>query len=166
MKCEACLSLLEEYVDSELAGREAEQVGAHLMGCATCAAERELLSAELEIYSRYDRALAISPAMWSEIAERSAPANEVAGNIPRAGLSARFASLFRMPALGLSFAGALAVLLLATAIGVAYLRTRKAAVPKDPIAGNGQHRMAPAAGRKELPPKGQRYRIVPVTTES
>jgi len=146
MKCEACLSLLEEYVDRELAGREAEQVGTHLMACATCAAEHELLSAEQEIYSRYDRALAISPAMWSAIVERAAPANEVAGTIPRAGLSARFVSFFRMPPLGLSFAGALVVLLLAMAIGVAYLKTRQAAAPTDAVAKKEEPRIGPAAG--------------------
>ena len=163
MKCEACLSLLEEFVDSELAGREAEQVGTHLMGCVTCAAERELLSAELEIYSRYDRTLTISPAMWSAIAERAAPANEVAGTIARTGLSARFASLFRMPALGLSFAGALVVLLRA-AIG---------RLSKD-AQGNGAHRsdvrkddkrIAPAPG-KNCQTRGSGTRIAPVKTES
>jgi len=125
MKCEVCLKLLEEYIDSELAGREAEQVSAHLTICVGCAKEFEGMTAEQEIYARYDRALNISPAMWRAIAARTTPASEPTASSSRVRLRDRIVGLFNAPALGWSFAGLAIVLLLAAVIGVAYLRTRK-----------------------------------------
>ena len=64
MKCEVCLKLLEEYLDGELIEHEAAQVSAHLITCASCANEFDALTAEQEIYARYDRALDIAPSLW------------------------------------------------------------------------------------------------------
>ncbi len=72
MKCDDCFNLLEEYIDGEATERDAEQVGAHLITCAACAHEFEALTAEREIYARYDRELTVSPAMWNAIAARTA----------------------------------------------------------------------------------------------
>ena len=125
MKCEVCLKLLEEYIDSELAGREAEQVSAHLMTCVGCAKEFDGLTAEQEVYARYDRALDISPALWSAIAARTAAETEATESSSRVRFRDRIAGLFNEPAFGWSFAGVAVILLLAAVIGVAYLRNRK-----------------------------------------
>src|SRR5437870_9702173 len=71
MKCDDCLNLLEEYIDGEAIPRDAEQVSAHLTTCARCAHEFETVTAEQEIYARYDRELEISPTMWNAIAART-----------------------------------------------------------------------------------------------
>jgi predicted anti-sigma-YlaC factor YlaD len=59
MKCEACLELLEEYLDHELAEREASAVAEHLITCRACSAESSTLAAEQEMFSHYDRELEV-----------------------------------------------------------------------------------------------------------
>ena len=45
--CDACFELLDEYVDAELTGRDADEsvpgMGAHLAGCPACREEYESL---------------------------------------------------------------------------------------------------------------------------
>ena len=49
LSCEACFEHLDEYVDAELAGRDAEQeipgMTAHLEGCPACREDHESLRA-------------------------------------------------------------------------------------------------------------------------
>src|ERR1700730_14885073 len=125
MKCEVCRTLLEEYIDSELGRHEAEKVSAHLTTCASCASEFDALTAEQEIYARYDRALDISPSTWGAIAARTTAESHGIGSGSRTRLRDRMAGLFAVPSLGWSLAGALAVLIVAVAIGVAYLRMHR-----------------------------------------
>ena len=122
MKCEVCLQRLEEYIDSELAGHEAETVSAHLITCVSCASEFYGLTAEEEVYARYDRGLEIAPSMWSSISARTAESAAESG--ARYGLRDRIATLFTAPSLSWSFAGAVAVLLMAAVVGIAYLGLR------------------------------------------
>src|SRR5207249_11689013 len=62
MKCNECLNLLGAYLDGEANERQADQVRAHLTTCAQCENQFEALTAENEIYARYDREIQISPA--------------------------------------------------------------------------------------------------------
>jgi hypothetical protein len=108
MKCEVCRELLEEYLDGELAPQEHEQVDAHLIACTNCSEDFAALTAEQELFTRYDREIEVPPFLWTRVAahtvsERTAPKRRW------------FAP---------SFAGAIAVLLLALAIGIVYLRSR------------------------------------------
>src|SRR5262245_36955567 len=119
MKCEVCIELLEEYFDGELAEFGASQVGEHLITCTACAGAFATLTAEQELFARYDRELEVSPSLWNTIAERTAPTRLDPGN----GFLSWFAGLFAIRSL--SFAGAAAVVLLAILIGVAYVVTRK-----------------------------------------
>ena len=121
MKCDDCFNLLEEYIDGEAAARDTEQVSAHLITCAACAHELEVLTAEREIYARYDRELAISPAMWSAIAARTAESRPIDSG-ERFSLAGWLAGLFATPRY--AFAGAAAVAIFAVLIGVVFLRTR------------------------------------------
>lgn len=76
MKCEVCQGLLEEYLDGELAAEDRDDVGAHLITCASCAEALATLSAEQELYARYDRELGISASVWAGISEQIVPATE------------------------------------------------------------------------------------------
>ena len=109
MKCEVCLERLEEYLDGELAAEEQEQIRAHLITCADCAAGFSALNAEQELFSRYDRELEVPPFLWTRIAQHTVAGN----NSIRLGWRARVASLLARP----SFAGAVAILLIAIAVG-------------------------------------------------
>ena len=155
MKCEVCLKLLEEYVDSELGKYEAEKVSAHLTTCASCASEFDALTVEQEIYARYDRALEISPSMWGAIAESTTATSHGNYSGSRIRLRDRLAGLFAAPSLRWSFAGALTVLLVAVVIGVAYLRTRKPAPAPQVIAtvrGAGSVVLPDSTGAVKEPP--------------
>lgn len=109
MKCEVCLELLEEYLDGELPREEHEQVGAHLITCAGCSGQFAVLTAEQELFARYDREVEVPPFLWTRVAAHTVSEN----NKPA---RSWFANVFARPAI--------AVLLIATAIGIVYLRSR------------------------------------------
>jgi hypothetical protein len=127
MKCEVCLQLLEEFIDGELGEPQAASLSAHLITCAGCAGAFDALTTEQEIYSRYDRALEIAPRMWGNVAARTTKAARVSNSDSRF----RLRDLFAVPSFGWSFAGVMAVLMLALVIGIGYLQVRKqAATPE------------------------------------
>lgn len=115
MKCEVCSELLEEYLDGELAPQDREQVDAHLFACSECSESFAALTAEQDLFARYDRELEVPPFLWTRIAAHT--------NTPK---RTWFGSLFAKT----SLAGAIAVLLLAIAIGAIYLLSKpKASAP-------------------------------------
>jgi hypothetical protein len=134
MKCEACLELLEEYLDRELAEREASEVAEHLITCRSCSAETSTLAAEQEMFSHYDRELKVRPALWRDVAERTVAPVEtpVSGN----GFVARLSSLLRVPAFSVSVATAVALVIIAILIGSVYRGTQKPE-PTSASAGSG-----------------------------
>ena len=125
MKCNECLNLIEQYIDGETPERDAEQVSAHLITCANCAREFETLTAEQEIYARYDRELEIPPSMWTAIAAHSAAEDNASETKSRSGLRQWFAGLFTLPRFGFAFSSAMAVVIIAVAVGVIYLRNHQ-----------------------------------------
>src|SRR6266851_376572 len=132
MKCDDCFNLLEEYIDGEVIERDAAQVSAHLITCAACAHEFEALTAEREIYARYDRELTVSPAMWNAIAARTAESPSIDSGA-RFSLGGWLAGLFATPRY--AFGGAAAVVIFAVLIGVVFLRTRTPDQrPPEPVA--------------------------------
>src|SRR5262252_1738322 len=123
MKCDDCLNLLETYLDGEAGEHDTELVRTHLMTCSGCASEFEALSAENELYARYDRDLQISPAVWNGIAARIAPETPVTEVRERRDVRGWFAGLFVVPRLGFAFSGAMAVLIAMVAAGYFLLMT-------------------------------------------
>ena len=138
MKCDDCLNLLEAYVDGEVDEHGSERVRTHLMTCSSCESEFEALTAESELYARYDRELQVSPAAWNGIAARIATESSAVESHERRDVRGWFAGLFAVPRLGFAFSGAMAVLLMMFAVGYLYLRTQPE--PKLLAAGaNGVH---------------------------
>ena len=132
MKCDDCLNLLEAHIDGEAGERDTEQVRAHLIKCESCTRELEALTAESELYQRYDRDLQISPAVWNGIAARIAVENPEGGEKTKSSLSEWFAGVFAIPRFGFAMP-AVALAALALVIGLAYWRTRPQA-PKPEVA--------------------------------
>jgi hypothetical protein len=120
MKCEVFSELLEEYLDGELAVQDREQVDAHLLACVECSENFAALSAEQEIFARYDREIEVPPFLWTRVAAHTVSERNVAKR-------SWVASLFGKT----SLASAIAVLLIAIAIGVVYLLSKHKA--PDPI---------------------------------
>src|SRR5215216_5796363 len=108
MKCEVCSELLEEYLDGELTPQDREQVDAHLLACVECSESFAVLTAEQEIFARYDREIEVPPFLWTRVAAHT--------------VSERRAPKRRWFAPSLT--GAIAVLLIAMAIGLVYLLRR------------------------------------------
>lgn len=130
MKCDDCLNLLEVYVDGEAGERNSEHVQEHLMKCASCTSALEALTAENELFARYDRELEISPAVWNGIAARiTTEANSAAKS--SFSLSEWFAGLFAMPSFRFAMP-AVALALIAIVVGVAYWRTKQPAPQAPP----------------------------------
>lgn len=124
MKCDDCVNLLAEYIDGEVARPDAERISAHLITCAGCTKEFELLTAEQDLFARYDRELSVSPAMWSAIQARTAAERPPADSSSKFNARAWLAGIFATPRFGFAFSGAMAVLIAAVVIGVMYLRTQ------------------------------------------
>lgn len=138
MKCEVCAELLEEYLDGELASPEQAQVQEHLIACSGCAESFASLTAEQELFARYDRELEVPPFLWTRVA-----AHTVSENTAPRGWRRRFAGFFAKP-----LAGAVAVLLLALVIGLVYLVSRQPRPNETVATGDKQ---APAPEKKEQP---------------
>jgi len=147
MKCDDCLNLLTEYIDGEASEHDATQVSAHLIACANCANEFEALSAEDEIYARYDRELNISPSMWNAIAARTAAEHRP---IQKTSWRTSLAGLFAIPRFGFAFSGAMAVVIIAVVAGVMYLRTQQPPVNKEALAKNGTPIVSPGTETKDV----------------
>ena len=124
MKCNDCLNLLEEYIDGEVVEHEAEQISAHLITCARCSNEFEALTAEQEVYARYDRELDVSPAMWNVIAARTGARD----SRPDSSLRGWLTGLFAAPRIRFALP-AMAVVIIAVVLGVVYLRMQQQATP-------------------------------------
>jgi hypothetical protein len=144
MKCDDCLNLLTEYMDGEVSEHDAAAVSAHLITCINCVNELESLTAEQEIYSRYDRELNISPSLWNAIEARTAVEQ---GPAQKSGWRASLAGLFTIPRFGFAFSGAMAVVIIAVVVGVMYLRTQQQPADKS-LARNGNP-IVPAGSGKE-----------------
>lgn len=139
MKCNDCLELLEEYLDGELTEQEAAPFSAHLITCAACAHEFDSLKSEQEIYTRYDRELDIAPSMWSAIAARTTET----GKVVNSGSNKGWRAWFVVPSFGWSFAGAMAILIFAVVLGVAYLRQGRGPAKQEMNAGGNNPATAP-----------------------
>src|ERR1044072_6918819 len=114
MKCEVCSELLEEYLDGELAPPDREQVDMHLLACIECSESFAALTAEQELFARYDREIEVPPFLWTRIAAHTkTPKRSWLGKT--------------------SLAGAIAVLLIAIAIGLIY-RSSKPKAPTPQVA--------------------------------
>jgi hypothetical protein len=70
MKCEDCRVLLEDYFDRALDPKRAENVRAHLQTCSDCSEEQQQLVREHQLYSRYERDVEVTPALWAAIESR------------------------------------------------------------------------------------------------
>jgi hypothetical protein len=109
MKCEVCRELLEEYLDGELAPQDHEQVDTHLLACFECSESFAALTAEQEIFARYDREIEVPPFLWTRVAAHT--------NVPK---RTWVRSLFGKS----SLVSAIAVLLIAIAVGAIYLLSK------------------------------------------
>ncbi len=154
MQCNDCLNLLEQYVDGEARERDAEQVSAHLITCADCAREFETLTGEQEIYARYDRELDIPQSMWGIVAARTGVEHSASEARSPSGSRQWFAGLFTLPRFGFAFSSAMAVLIVAAALGVIYLRNHKELNPPLIAGGNNANPLSPPTKTTEetIPP--------------
>jgi hypothetical protein len=122
--------LIEEYFDGEVTGQTGEQVGAHLVTCATCAAALDALSFEQEIYARYDRGgLEVTPDLWARVSAeiaRTPPVHEspAAGGPFLSRARHYFAAALGALAVRPALASSLALLVVAAGAGTLWLARR------------------------------------------
>src|ERR1051326_8633873 len=74
MNCERCQTELEDFLYGELSGRLAAEIRAHLAACAECAAVRDDLERENQLFAQFYEQNAIEPTgeMWDAIRARIA----------------------------------------------------------------------------------------------
>jgi len=130
MKCDDCLNFLETYLDGEATEREAEALRSHLITCAACETQFEALTAENEIYARYDREIQISPAIWSGIAASINAEERTAQRESKFNFAEWLSGLFAIPSLRFAMP-TVALVAIAVVVGVAYLRMRAPQTPSN-----------------------------------
>src|SRR5207244_776316 len=123
-----CLNRLEAYLDGEASGREAEALRSHLMSCAACEDKHEALTAENEIYARYDREISISPAIWNGVAARINAKDRQSERDSKSGLVEWLSGLFAIPSLRFTMP-TVALVAIAVVIGLAYWKTHSQPSP-------------------------------------
>ncbi|HYV25379.1 MAG TPA: zf-HC2 domain-containing protein [Pyrinomonadaceae bacterium] len=123
MKCDDCVNLLETYLDGEATERESDQIQTHLATCSMCANKHEALTAENEMFARYDREVEVTPALWNGVAARIALEDRQAESKSKPGLGEWIAGWFAMPSFRFA-APTMALVLIALLIGLAYWRTK------------------------------------------
>ncbi len=129
MKCELCLTLIEEFVEGSLVEREASRVEAHLSGCPACAEFYKEVKAEQEIYAHYERDIEVSPQLWAAIESRIKQERPQESPQASPGLLVRWrdslATMFATPRLSPALAAVLVVMTVGlTAAVMTYLNTR------------------------------------------
>jgi hypothetical protein len=122
MKCDDCINLLEVYLDGEATEREAEALRSHLMSCAACEDKHEALTAENEIYARYDREISISPAIWNGVAARINLEERTAQRESKFNFAEWLSGLFAIPSLRFAMP-TVALVAIAVVVGLAYWKT-------------------------------------------
>jgi hypothetical protein len=72
MNCERCQIELEDFLYGELADTRAAQIRTHLTGCASCAAVRDELAGEQEVFTQFYEQTALEPSapLWDAIQAR------------------------------------------------------------------------------------------------
>jgi hypothetical protein len=121
MKCEDCLSLIEEYFDAELNQQESAKVAEHLTACEICNEVYLSIEQEQQLYVHYQRDVEVTPALWQaveasikqESAHQKAP--QSAGILES--LRRFFTETFHAP----RFSPALAAMLVVVAVGATVL---------------------------------------------
>jgi hypothetical protein len=156
MKCDDCVNLLETYLDGEATERESDQIQTHLATCSMCANRHEALTAENEMYARYDREMEISPALWNGVAARIALEDRQVESKSKTGLGEWIAGLFAIPSFRFAMP-TMALVLIALVIGLAYWRTR----PQPPV--NGEN-VARTNNLKQLSSTGSESASTPGET--
>ncbi len=148
MKCEVCSELLEEYLDGELEADDREQVGAHLIACVECSESLAALTAEEELFARYDREIEVPPFLWTRIA-----ANTVSNNRQKTGWRGLLAEMFVTPSAVV--AGAIVLFALVIALGFIFGSSEIARVAKgtDPRPVRNPESSPPRINNNPLPVK-------------
>jgi anti-sigma factor RsiW len=135
MKCEDCLSLIEEHFDGDLDEKKSLAVSSHIAACRSCADEYDALCREQELYASYQRDIEITPALWKGIESRIKAAKPV-----RSSFADRIRAWMAVPgAPRLSLVATAALVLMAVSATVAvmsYLNSRNASV-SSPVATGG-----------------------------
>ena len=68
MKCEVCLSFWKNIWTASWRRKISEQIDAHLITCVECSESFAALTAEQELFARYDREIEVPPFLWTRVA--------------------------------------------------------------------------------------------------
>src|SRR5215475_13473676 len=148
MNCEQCKNELEDFLYGELMHRRAAETRAHLESCAVCAALRDEIERENDIFSRFYEQTSIEPSaeMWSAIRARihsdadgwAQTDGSVRGSDYtwierlRALIPARALKVLLTPARLRQAAFAAMLVVLSVAVNFIYLKTRMKSVENSP----------------------------------
>jgi hypothetical protein len=121
MKCEDCLTVIEEYFDAELNEQESAKVAEHLTACGICNEVFQSLEQEQQLYVHYQRDVEISPGLWQGVQAgiRQAAVNQA--EVQTGDFMGRLRRFFTETLRAPRFSPALAAMLVVIAVGATVL---------------------------------------------
>jgi hypothetical protein len=121
MKCEDCLSLIEEYFDAELNQQESAKVAEHLTACEICNEVYLSLEQEHQLYVHYQRNVEVTPALWQAVEASIKQESAHQKNPQSAGILESLRRFFTETFHAPRFSPALAAMLVVVAVGATVL---------------------------------------------
>jgi hypothetical protein len=156
MNCHECELILEEYVDGELAARDAAETEAHLASCERCVEAYDALLSEQKFYAAYERPVEVSPRLWGGVEARiNAKTTEGEVGLLQK-LSAWFAPLLTAPRFSPALTAALVLVAVGLTVGVMKLNGSRAQSPREVAANDGLRvdpKANPAPGSNDATPR-------------
>jgi len=155
MNCERCQNEIEDFLYGELDGARAAGIRAHLTNCAACAAAREDLERENELFAQFYEQTAIEPAseMWEPIRARinTAPQSQTQSEIGwlerlRKGMSGW---LFAPAQTALLRQASFAILLIALSVAITTIYLKRSEKDAGDVAGGGD-KITPATTPQQV----------------
>jgi tetratricopeptide (TPR) repeat protein len=157
MNCERCKNELEDFLYGELGESLSAEIRAHLMNCAVCAAMRDEIGRENEIFGQFYEQTSIEPAaeMWEAI--RARINSEVRGRAQiergRGWLERLRAGAFgRLLAPATLRQAAFAALLIALSVAATTIYLKLGENGAEKIAGGGEQATPTPAPRRDATP--------------
>jgi len=122
MRCDECLSLLDQYVEDEVHDQTAKSLAAHLTTCRECDSAYETLRREQEIYASYLLDVEPPPNLWANLKlklEEKATGASQSQPLFQRWLAVTFGGLHFTPQLAI----ALVIMMIGLTIGILVWRT-------------------------------------------
>src|SRR5215468_7731560 len=123
MRCDECLTMLDQFVEGEFDDETAESLSAHVAACSACASAYEALRREQEIYASYLLDVEPPAALWDRLRLQLQHDKALTSSQPQFQLQRWLAIAFEALHVTPQLAAALVLITIGLALGLMAWRT-------------------------------------------